>query len=58
MSPKIGRPKSTNPKNQRLEIRITMADAERLNQCAKVLGVTRTDVLLKGLDMVEKEIKK
>lgn len=58
MSPKIGRPKSTNPKNQRLEIRITMDDAERLNQCAKVLGVTRTDVLLKGLDMVEKEIKK
>ncbi len=58
MSPRTGRPKSDNPKNVRLEIRLTQHDAERLQKCADALNITRTDVILKGIDLVEAELNK
>lgn len=58
MSPKTGRPKSDNPKNVRLEIRLTQQDADRLQKCSDVLNITRTDVILKGIDLVEAELNK
>ena len=58
MSPRTGRPKSHNPKNVRLEIRLTQHDADRLQKCSDVLNITRTDVILKGIDLVEAELNK
>lgn len=58
MSPRTGRPKSDNPKNVRLEIRLTQQDADRLQKCSEVLNITRTDVILKGIDLVEAELNK
>ena len=58
MSPRTGRPKSDNPKNVRLEIRLTQQDADRLQKCSDVLNITRTDVILKGIDLVEAELNK
>lgn len=57
MSPK-GRPPVDNPKNIRLEIRLTKDEAELLKYCADELNVNRTDVINKGIKLVESEIKK
>lgn len=57
MSP-VGRPKSDNPRNVRLEIRLTKEENNELNECASFLGVTKTDVITKGIKMVKDQIKK
>lgn len=57
MSP-VGRPKSDNPRNVRLEIRLTEEESNELNECATLLGVTKTDVITKGIKMIKDQIKK
>lgn len=55
MSP---RKKSDNSKNLRFEIRLNQETADKLNECAKILNTTKTDVIHKGIDLVESEIQK
>lgn len=55
MSP-AGRPPKENPRNINLNIRITKAEAERIQKCADELNITRTDAIMKGIELVEKEI--
>lgn len=57
MSPRTGRPPKDNPRNVNLNIRITRGEAERIQQCANKLNVTRTDAIMKGIELVEKEIE-
>lgn len=54
---RMGRPKSVNPQNVRLEIRLTQDEADRLQRCADVLGTTRSDVLKRGIKLIEDTIK-
>lgn len=56
MSPKTGRPPIENPKNVRMEIRLTKAQADLLEECAKKLNTTRTNVILKGIELVASEL--
>lgn len=56
MSPKTGRPKSDNPKNIRLEIRLTQKQSEMLAKCADELNLTRTAIIVKGIEKVYQEI--
>lgn len=58
MSPRKGRPKSDNPKNVRLEIRLTQEQAQALDNCAKALGTNRTDAINKGIELLRKQIEK
>ena len=58
MSPSKGRPPIDNPKNVRLEIRLTVQQAETLSECAERLQVTRTDVINKGVEIVKAELDK
>ena len=58
MTPKMGRPKSENPKNIRLEIRLNKDEADLLEECARLLDASRTDVIVKGIQMVKDEINK
>ena len=58
MNAKMGRPKSDNPKIKRLELKLTELENDRLNRVAKKLKKTRTDIFLKGLELVEKELDK
>ena len=44
-------------KSQRLEVRMTEAEAAILDHCSKELNLNRTQVLLLGLEMVKKSIK-
>lgn len=47
-----------NPKNVRLEIRLTQEESNVLTECAKQLNTTKTDVINKGIQLVKKELDK
>lgn len=57
MNAKMGRP-TNNPRNKRLEIRLNEDEENKLQECVKKLNMTKTDVLIKGLEKVYKQIKK
>ena len=58
MSPRIGRPKTQNPRNVNLNIRITKKEAEEIQECAERLGITRTDAIMNGIHMVKETLNK
>lgn len=57
MSP-AGRPPKDNPRNVNLNIRITKEEAKKIQFCADSLEITRTDAIMKGIDLVKEEIDK
>lgn len=52
MSPRTGRPSKEVTKSESLQMRITKETAIKLQQCADSLGITRTAVVEKGIDLV------
>ncbi len=56
MSPK-GRP-TTNKKTERLEIRLAPDELALMQECADKLGISKTDVINKGVKLVKAEIDK
>ena len=58
MSPKMGQKLTDNPRNVRLEIRLTQSENKKLTDCAEKLNTTKTDVLVKGIGLVSEEINK
>lgn len=56
---RIGRPKIENPKNIRLEIRLTKDEAIELQYYAEQLNTNRTGVLMQGLRLIgiRKEVR-
>ncbi len=57
MSP-AGRPKIENPKNIRLEIRLTKQENELLEECAEKMQTTKTEVINKGIRLVKEKLEK
>lgn len=58
MSPKTGRP-TQEPKGNRESFRLSDADIEKLKICVEKTGLSKTDVVRKGIDLVyKKAIKK
>lgn len=57
MSPRTGRPPKENPRKVNLNIRLTEQEAKDIQKCADILGITRTDVIMKGIELVKAEIK-
>ena len=57
MSPKMGRPPKDITKNVNIGLRITKEVAEKLQNCADTLKVSRTKVIEKGIDLVQAEIE-
>lgn len=57
MSP-AGRPKIENPKNIRLEIRLTKQENELLEECAEKMQITKTEVINRGIRLVKEELEK
>lgn len=55
---KLGRPPAEDPKSLRIEIRMTESEAALLQECAERLGITRTKVINRGIQMVKSEIDK
>ena len=57
MSP-AGRPKIENPKSERLEIRLTKAEAEDIQYCAEKLNTNKTEAINVGIKMLKEKIEK
>lgn len=47
-----------NPKNVRLEIRLTQEESNVLAECAELLNTTKTEVINKGIQLVKQELDK
>ena len=55
---KMWRPKSDNPRNKRLEIKLTESEDLELKKLSEDLKITRTAIILKGIDLVKRELNK
>ncbi len=58
MSPKVGQKLTDNPRNVRLEIRLTQSENKMLEKCAERLNTTKTKVITKGIEMVSEKTDK
>lgn len=58
MSPRTGRPPKENPRKINLNIRLTEQESRDIQECAEILGVSRTDAILKGIELIKADIKK
>lgn len=58
MSPRTGRPPKDNPRNVNLNIRVTKDEAQLIQDCADRLETTRTEVIIRGVEMVKAELDK
>ena len=53
MSPKMGRPPSTNPKSERIGIRVTPEEKSEIMKVSRDTGVSLLDLLKKGIEAVK-----
>ena len=59
MSPRTGRPvKGTSKRDKSLQLRMSKEELDCLDDCAKKLKVSRTDVVNQGILLVKKELDK
>ncbi len=58
MSPRNGRPPSKNPKTHETRIRMSDSDVAKLEYCCKQTGMTKADVIRRGIDEVYMQLKK
>ena len=56
MSPKLGQKLTDNPKNVKLNLRLTKQEANDIQYCADKLRTTRVDVVNRGIQKLKKEI--
>ena len=59
MSPRTGRPiKGTQPRTEKINLRVSKIEAERIQKCADILDVPRVDAVMKGIELLEEKINK
>lgn len=59
MSPRTGRPiKGTSKRDRNLQIRMSEEELDLLEECAEQLGISRTDVISRGIRLVKEELDK
>ncbi len=58
MSPAHGRPPSRDPKRNDTRIRLSDSEREKLNFCSEKTGMTKTDIIRKGINLVYQEVTK
>lgn len=54
---KMGRPTS-EPKNNRESFRLSNEDMRKLSICIKETGMSKTDIVRKGIELVYQEVTK
>ena len=54
---KMGRPPSDNPLSERLYLRVDKETKEVLDECAKKMNATRSEVARKGIYLVQDDLK-
>lgn len=58
MSPQVGRPKAENPKRNDLKVRFDDKTLFQIDEYCKRQGVTRSDAIRRGIDMLLGQGKK
>jgi len=59
VSPRTGRPpKGEGTRSLKINIRISEREAQKIQYCAARLGTTRTDAIVKGIELLEAELDK
>ena len=58
MSNKLGRPPKENSKKLRFEVRLNQEQADILNECADNLKISKTDVVIRGIELVKEKLDK
>ena len=53
----VGRPPIEDPKSQQYRLRMTNDDAKKLVYCCEKTGLSKAEVLRKGLELVYQEAK-
>lgn len=56
MEGKKGRP-TDSPKVVQTRIRMTKEESEKLNECSKKLNISKTEVVVKGIEMIYEKLK-
>ena len=57
MSPRTGRP-TNNPKNNWTGFRLSDDDIKKLNYCVEKTGMSKAEIVRRGIDMVYQEVLK
>lgn len=57
MSPRTGRPPSDDPKVNRITVRLTEQQQKELQQCSDKFGVSKADVVSRGLKLMTIALK-
>ena len=59
LPPRTGRPpKGETPRRLTLNIRLSEEEADMIKSCADALGLTRTDAIMKGIQLLKAELDK
>ena len=51
----MGRPKNPIPRDEKLTLRLTKFELEKISRVAKQKNLTRTQALLQGIDLLERD---
>lgn len=57
MSPRMGRPPKENARREQLTLRLRKETMDQLRECAARNGITRTEVVERGIEMVDRATK-
>ena len=49
---KVGRPKAKIPRSERLDLRLTKFELQKINKIAKKKNITKTEAILQGIDLL------
>ena len=59
MSPRTGRPpKGKESRTEKINLRISKDEVQKIQNCADQMKVSRTDAIMKGIDLLEAELDK
>lgn len=59
MSPRTGRPpKGEESRTEKLNLRVSPKEVQTIQDCANKLKTTRTDAIMKGIDLLKAELDK
>ena len=57
MSPRTGRPpKGEQSRTEKITIRLSVLEVEKIQDCAEQLNTTRTDAIVAGIDLLKTEL--
>ena len=51
----MGRPKNQIPRNESLHLRLTKFELEKISRVAEKKNLTKTDAILRGIDLLERD---